>query len=155
MPAAPDILWFCGTFNGIFFENSMKNMANLKRKIIQHRPKSLMDSAPFTAFAANRLFIKFSDQLNPTDLCWTWSHRDKPLAIRRRDSEIIMSSRTEYFFSIKYFFEQCLVFSMPAGSGIMKTGVPTFSPTCCHYNVSGYNFCLAYELMVAWGRISL
>jgi hypothetical protein len=44
---------------------------------------------------------------------------------------------------------------MPAGSGIMKTGVPTFSPTCCHYNVSGYNFCLAYELMVAWGRISL
>ena len=109
MPPAPKycMIW-AGRFAGIFFEKLMKNIAKLKARKIIPASAQILDglSAPFTAFAWKRLLIKFFVQLKPTEFL---SKRDPPgytiVAITSRDTEIIIPSRTEYFFSIQYFYK--------------------------------------------------
>ena len=70
IPLAPKyFMTLAAPSTGIFFENSMKNIAKLiERKIIPASAQILEGlSDPFTAFAANRLLMKFSDQLKPIE----------------------------------------------------------------------------------------
>jgi len=78
MPAAPKyFMILAAPFTGIFFEYLMKNIAKLTERKIIPASAQILDglSAPFTAFAPNRLLIKFLDQLKPTE---PLSNREPP-----------------------------------------------------------------------------
>src|SRR4051812_28623689 len=70
MPATPKyFITLAAPLAGIFFENAIKNTVKLAERKIIPVSAQILDglSAPFTAFAPNRLLIKFFDQLKPME----------------------------------------------------------------------------------------
>jgi len=106
MPAMPKyFMTLAAPLAGIFFENAIKNTAKLaERKIIPASAQILEGLCdPFTAFAPNRLLMKFFDQSKPMEFL---SDKEPPgytiVAINSSDIETIIPRRTEYFLSIWY-----------------------------------------------------